>query len=174
MKTVSSIFGVLGFFISITTFILTRIERRKKLLVELYIGYTEEYADEYAHYTEDDYAEVIKIRATNIGGQPVVINPQSFFIYSKNETINTNKCDWFGIDKVPSPLKVGESCEVAICTESFIDLLRLKELDKFCNTEDASKTLVPLYVSLTDHAGKIFSTKKFNYYYIVNSLERTK
>ncbi len=172
IKTISSIFGVLGFFISIATFILTRIERRKNLLVELYIGDTSEYSDEYADYTDEDFAEIIKIRVSNIGGQPVVINPESFKIIAQDKVLNIQHCDWFGIQKIPSPLNCGSSFEVALHTDSFIDLLGFKDLDKYCNTKDSLKTIVPLYVSVKDHAGSNFFTKKFKYYYFVNSLER--
>ena len=172
IKTISSIFGVLGFFISIATFILTRVERRKKLLVELYVGDTSEYKEEYASYTDDDYAEVIKIRVTNIGGQAVVINPESFKFIAQDKALLVHHCDWFGLQKIPSPLNCGSSLEVAIHTDSFIDLLGFKNLDQYCNSKDAMKTVVPLYVSVKDHAGSKFFTKNFKYFYFVHSLER--
>ncbi len=172
IKTISSIFGVLGFFISIATFILTRIERRKKLLVELYLGDSSEYSDEFVDYNSDDSFELLKIRVTNIGGQPVVINPETFKIFALDKTIVTHNCDWFGFQKIPSPLNSGSSFEVALSTDSFIDLLGFKSLDKYCNTADSMKTVVPLYVSVTDHAGSRFFTNKFKYFYFVNSLER--
>jgi len=172
IKTISSIFGVLGFFISIATFILTRIERRKKLLVELYVGDTSEYKEKYASFNDEDFAEVIKIRVTNIGGQPVVINPESFKIIAQDNALLVQQCDWFGLQKIPSPLNCGSSCEVALYTESFIDLLGFKNLDQYCNTKDSMKTVVPLYVSVKDHAGNNFFTKNFKYFYYVNSIER--
>lgn len=171
IKTISSIFGVLGFFISIATFILTRVERRKKLLVELYVGSTSEYKDDYASYT-DDYAEVMKIRVTNIGGQSVVINPESFIFIAQEKVLRVHHCDWFGIMKIPSPLNCGSSFEVAIHIDDFIDLLGFKDLDQYCNIKDSMKTVVPLYVSVKDHAGNKFFTKNFKYFYFVNSLER--
>lgn len=172
IKIISGIFGVLGFFISVTTFILTRIERRQKLLVELFVGDTSEYKEEYVSYTDDDYAEVIKIRVTNIGGQSVVINPESFMFVAQDKVILVHNCDWLGLQKIPSPLNCGSSLEVAIHIDSFIDLLGFKNLDQYCNSKDSMKTVVPLYVSVKDHAGNKFFTKNFKYFYFVNSLER--
>jgi len=148
------------------------LERRKKLLLELYIGDTSEYSDEYANFTDSDFAELIKIRFTNLGGQSVVINPESVKIFALNKTINIHSCDWFGISKIPSPLNTGASCEIGITTDCFLELLNFQELDKFCNTDDSLKTVVPIYVSAKDHTGKLFFTNKFKYYYFVNSLER--
>ncbi len=108
-------------------------KEEKKLLVELYVGDTSEYKEEYASYTDDDYAEVIKIRVTNIGGQTVVINPESFKFIAQDKALLVHHCDWFGLQKIPSPLNCGSSLEVAIHTDSFIDLLGFKNLDQYCN-----------------------------------------
>ena len=138
----------------------------------MYVGDTSEYSDEYAEYTDEDFSEVIKIRVTNIGGQPVVINPESFKVIAQEKILTAHHCEWFGVQKIPSPLNCGSSFEVAIHIDSFIDVLGFKNLDQYCNTEDSMKTMVPLYVSVNDHAGKKFFTRKFKYFYYVNSLER--
>lgn len=172
IKTISSIFGVLGFFISIATFILTRLERRKKLLVELYRGTTDEYSSEYANFTDDNFSDIIKIRVTNIDGQPVVINPESFYFIALSNKLKKYDCDWFGIDAIPSLLNVGSSCEVAVHVDSFVDGLGLKVLEKYCNQADSRKTIVPLVAGLKDHTGKNFITNKFKYFYYVGEIER--
>jgi hypothetical protein len=45
VKTVGSIAGILGFFISVATFILTRIERKKNVIMEVYKGNNSSFRD---------------------------------------------------------------------------------------------------------------------------------
>lgn len=172
VKTLASIAGVLGFFISVATFILTRIERRKNVVVELYKG-------DYSQFCNIDEAElisneneIIKIRVTNIGGKSVLVNPDTFFIKGHGETIKTYNTDWLGLENIPSPLQVGGSFEVAIFRSAFEDLLKLNTLDKYSNTNEYRKTVVPLDIGFDDHVGKTFNTKTFNYFYYVGEIER--
>ena len=139
VETLASVAGVLGFFISIATFILTRIERRKKVVVELY-------KDNYSQFCNTDEAdlindddEIIKIRVTNIGGKSVIVNPETFFIKGHGETIKTYNTDWLNMENIPSPLQVGGSFEVGIFKSAFEDLLKLKNLDKYSNTNEYKK-----------------------------------
>lgn len=171
IETLASIAGVLGFFISIATFILTRIERRKKVIVELY-------KDNYYKFCNTDGAslisddEIIKIRATNIGGKSVIVNPETFFIKGNGETIKTYNTDWLNIESIPSPLQAGSSFEVGIFKSAFEELLKLKASDKYSNTNEYKKTTVLLDIGFNDHTGKTFKTDNFNYFYYVGEIER--
>lgn len=172
IKILASIAGVLGFFISVATFILTRIERRKNVIVEVYKGDYSEFSDSPEDETINGDTELIKVIITNIGGRPVLVNPESFFIKGLEKEINIYNTDWVGIEKIPSPLQTGNSIDVAIFLDAFQALLNLKSLDKFCNTEDAEKTFVPLEVGFKDHKGKLFKSKSFSYFYYVGVIER--
>jgi len=172
IKTLVSIAGVLGFFISVATFVLTRIERRKSIVVEVYKGDYSEFSDTPEGELVNDDTELIKIRLTNIGGKSVIVNPDSFFIKGLGKEIKIHNTDWIGIEKVPSPLQVGSSLDVAIFQSSFEKLLNLKSLDKYSNTEEYEKTVVPLEVGFRDHKGKVFKTKSFKYFYYVGEIER--
>ena len=172
IKILASIAGVLGFFISVATFILTRIERRKNVIVEVYRGDYSEFSDSPEDETINGDTELIKVRLTNIGGRPIIVNPESFFIKGLGKDIKIRDTDWVGIDKIPSPLQTGNSIDVAIFLSAFEELLNLKSLDKFSNTKEYEKTVVPLEVGFRDHKGKIFKSKSFKYFYYVGEIER--
>lgn len=172
IKVLASIAGVLGFFISVATFVLTRIERRKNVVVEVYKGDYSEFHDTHEDELINNDTEIIKIRLTNIGGMPVIVNPESFFIRGLGKEIKIHDTDWVGIEKVPSPLQVGISLDVAIFRSAFEELLNLKTLDKFSNTEEYEKTVVPLEVGFRDHKGKVFKSNSFKYFYYVGEIER--
>lgn len=170
IKTLASIAGVLGFFISVATFVLTRIERRKNVVVEIYKDDYSKFCDTAEDELIDD--ELIKIRLTNIGGVPVIVNPESFFIKGLGKEIRIHDTDWVGLEEVPSPLLVGGSVEVAIFLSAFEGLLNLKALDKYSNNKEYEKTVVPLEVGFRDHKGKVFKSKSFRYFYYVGEIER--
>ncbi len=172
IKTLVSIAGVLGFFISVATFVLTRIERRKNVVVEVYKGDYSEFRDAPEDELINDDTELIKIRLTNMGGVPVIVNPESFFIKGLGKEIKIHDTDWVGIEKIPSPLQLGSSLDVAIFLSAFEELLNFKSLDKYSNTEECEKTVVPLEVGFRDHKGKVFTSKSFKYFYYVGEIER--
>jgi len=161
----------MGFFISVATFILTRIERRKNVVVEAYKGDYSEFNDA-EEYEQLDDTELIKIRLTNIGGTPVIVNPESFFVKGLGKVIRIHDTDWVGVKRIPSPLSVGASVEIAVFRSAFEELLNIKSLDKYANTEEYEKTVVPLAVGFRDHKGKVFMSKSFRYFYYVGEIER--
>ncbi len=71
IRTLASISGILGFIISIATFILTRVERKKNVIVKMYMGGYLELSD-----------------TSNIGGKPVIINPEGFL----SKALGENQC----------------------------------------------------------------------------------
>lgn len=172
INALAKIAGVLGFFISVSTFILTRIERRKNVVVEVYKGDYSEFDEAEGGELLDDDGELINVRLTNIGGAPVIVNPESFFVRGLGKEILIHHTDWVGVKNLPSPLLVGASVEVAVFRSAFEELLNIKSLDKYANTEEYEKTVVPLEVGFRDHKGKVFMSNSFRYFYYVGEIER--
>ncbi|WP_019603059.1 hypothetical protein [Teredinibacter turnerae] len=171
IKTIASIAGVLGFFISVATFVLTRVERRKRLIIELYKGSLKDIPGDFTLDEDNEYEEIVKIRVTNIGGKPVILKPESFYFQWNKKIIDTTQCDWLGIKELPSPLKIGESCEVGIFVESLIHLWKLDEFEKSCG-DQLDKTRIPLEIGVLDHSGTRFLSKRFSYFVAVGEVER--
>ena len=167
IDVLANIAGVLGFIISVFIFTLTRLERCKKCVVEIVIEH------DYHFYKYQD--EAIKIRITNIGGQPIIVNLDSFYFsaLNKSTTLNQNQIDWFCRDKIPSPLNPGSSCEIAVVTDILLDLLGFKSLDKYRNNEDADKTKVSIEAGFKDVNNKAYKSIGSTYFYYVNALERS-
>ncbi|HHK8586716.1 TPA: hypothetical protein ACQYCL_003576 [Vibrio parahaemolyticus] len=171
LDSIAKIAGVLGFIISVMTFALTRYERRAKCVVEICIGDSRQFRDELC---TDDFNELIKIRVTNIGGSSVILKAESFFFFALDDKTvsNQGKIDWLGLHSLPSPLKPGESCEVAVFTDALLDILNFSKLDKYCNASNSMKTNVDLLAGVKDLNNKAYISKGFKYFYYVNALER--
>jgi hypothetical protein len=172
IKTLASVAGVLGFFISVATFILTRIERRRHVVVEVFKRQYSKLLEKEQNEFIDDDDDLIIIRLTNIGGVPVIVNPESFFIKGRGWQIKVHDTDWLGTEEIPSPLQVGGSLEVAIFQGALEALLNVKELDQYANVVDYEKTIIPLTVGFKDHKGKVFESEAFSYFYYVGEIER--
>ncbi|HGS4906417.1 hypothetical protein [Vibrio aestuarianus] len=173
LDVVAKIAGVLGFIISVLTFCLTRYERRANCVVEIVIGDLSSYSEEFSP-DEELLEETLKIRVTNIGGQPVILKPESFYFSALGKRVSKsqNRIDWFGIGKLSSPLNPGTSCDVGTITDSVLEELGFKSLDQYCNQTDFAKTDVPIEAGVSDLKGRSYKSKDFSYFYYVNSLER--
>ncbi|OCH14561.1 hypothetical protein A6E05_19130 [Aliivibrio sp. 1S165] len=173
LDVIVKIIGVLGFFISVITFVLTRYERRAKCIAEIVVGDLSNYSSELTSEA-DLLEETLKIRITNIGGQPVILKPETFFFSALNKKItkNQNELDWFGINQLPSPLNPGCSCEVGVITEGILSILGFEDLKKYCNELEHKKTEIPIEVGVSDLNNRTYKSKGFTYYYYVYSLER--
>ncbi|EKZ8663561.1 TPA: hypothetical protein O4G69_004419 [Vibrio alginolyticus] len=174
LDTVTKVVGVLGFIISVLTFCLTRYERRSNCVVEIVVSDLASYSAEFS--SDDDLIEeTLKIRVTNIGGQPVILKPESFYFSALDKTISQfqNRIDWFGIGQLLSPLNPGTSCDVGVITDSILEELGFKSLDQYCNQTEFARTEVPIEVGVSDLRGRVYKSKGFTYFYYVNSLERS-
>ena len=78
----------MGFIIGIATFILTRVGRKKSVIVEVYMGDYLELSDTSKDEVISSSTKLIKIRLTNIGGKPVIVNPESFL----SKALGENQC----------------------------------------------------------------------------------
>ncbi len=171
-RAISSVVGVLGFIISVATFALTRYERRKNLVLEIYEGEYSEMNDGPDEQVLDGNTDIVKIRITNIGAQSVILKPESLYLSGNHSKICVGSCDWIGVEKIPSPLVPNGSCEVALFKNSVIELLNMKSLDKYCNPQERNKTRIDLEVGVGDYKGKTFLSKSFSYIYYIDVFER--
>ncbi|UCZ56622.1 hypothetical protein LGV61_12965 [Desulfurispirillum indicum] len=174
LENLARLAGVIALFISIATFAITRYERRRKLVIELIQGSYQDFTvtPSEALVDQDEAPNLIKIRVTNIGGVPVIVKPESFYIGGNGEKITVNDTDWLGLKSIPSPLSVGSSFEVACFEDAFEHLLNMNILAHYMREGEYENTRVPLVAGFTDHDNNSYETRHFNYYYAVNTLER--
>ncbi|UCC80373.1 MAG: hypothetical protein JSW64_03145 [Candidatus Zixiibacteriota bacterium] len=148
--TWKDILGILGFIFSILIFVLTRWERRKQLVINLYCDHLRKFRDEFIKSTDSDPEEsFIVIQVVNTGTKPIVIDKNTVRLLAQNKTIQ-HGLDWFGKDKIPVPLNPGDQFEVGIFTEVLLGVLGQ---DK--NTNGIFK----ISAELEDIQGKLYKTK---------------
>ena len=157
------VMGVLGFILSIVIFIITRLERRKTLVLDLEC-ICGELSQKFKSETGEHNEDMIAIRGMNTGQQAIVVDKNSFKIIGPKKNVNIYYTDWFGLEDIPHPLNPGESFEVGIFEESFTCAQGYKGF---------SKDIVPISVEVSDIQGKLYKTKsKYKLLLEVGAIER--
>ena len=153
----AKIVGVLGFLISVSTFVLTRIERKKRVEIELFQSCVLDFADD-----EDVKDEgLIKVRFTNIGQKAIIVKPNTLVIESQNRTYKLNREDYLGMEDFQELMPPMSSREIGIYLDSVLEALNIVSPKKY--DDESLNKLYPLQVKVRDHTGKIFRTKKYSY-----------
>lgn len=169
-QQISSIIGILGFILSICVFILTRWERRKSVVLEMEFGDVVKFLDneDKVYWMEGDrQTECVIIRVTNIGQRPIVINKSSFVICGNGGIIKTTNVDWYGLNKIPSPVSPNVSFEVAVMFDDFKRVLDEKALQPIMHIDNHDKLTHKLYIEFYDLYGKKFKSKDYAYDFLL-------
>jgi len=166
INAIAKIAGVLGFLISVATFILTRIERKKRIEIEVF----DSSEFDFPHLISDpeslDGESLVKVRFTNLGSQPVILKPESFLIESEGKQFALAYEDYWGKEEFEELLPPTSSREIGIP----LDLIRSKlciETPKKYDDQTFNK-LYPLALSVSDHSGTIFRNNKHSYHEAVS------
>ena len=158
------VMGVLGFILSIVIFIITRLERRKTLVLDLEC-ICGELSQKFKSETGEHNEDMIIIRVMNTGQQAIAVDKNTFKIIGPKKSVNTYETDWFGLDDIPYPLNPGESFEVGIFEDSFTS---------FQGYEGYSEDIIPISVEVLDIQGKLYKTKlKYNLLLAVSAIEKS-
>ncbi|MCP4571781.1 MAG: hypothetical protein GY838_05460 [bacterium] len=114
--SIADLVGVLGFVVALSTFILTRWERRRKIEYRIYTDRDQRFLD-----VVDDRENnpILLVEIINTGKQYLVLDRDSFVFYSNRASIPWYEVDFFGREDVPSPLCPGEKAEVGILLKAF-------------------------------------------------------
>ena len=163
----TELLGVLGFILSVFVFILTRWEKRKSLIIDMFASHNNEFPEEWG---TDEYFEegFVILNLINNGIKPITINSNSFHIFGNGRFIDRFCCDWIGISNVSHPIKPGECSKIGILLEVFEHLLGI---DEITNKYEE----IGIYCKLKDLEGKGY-TNKGKYVYIpeVGEFEKNK
>jgi hypothetical protein len=158
IDVIVKIAGVLGFLICVSTFILTRIERRKRIEIELFNSCVLDFTDD--EDTKDD--GLIKVRFTNLGPQPVILKPKTLAIECNGNAYQLDGEDYWGMEGFDELMPPTSSREIGIYLDSVCKTLGIETPKKY--DDESFKKLYPLSVQVRDHANKIYKTKKFKYH----------
>jgi hypothetical protein len=159
------IVAALGFLLSIFVLILTRWERRSTIVIHMFRCFSDRFGSEVVNDSEESI-ELIGIRVINPGVKSIILDSEGFEIQGNGKKISRFDTDWLGIDKIPHPLNPGTSCEVAIFTDAFEEILGREELKKYMNMDDYEKCIIPIDISVKLSNGRIFSARQYYNFYV--------
>lgn len=126
------ILGVLGFILALATFVITRIEKKKKLLIDLYCQNLEELDKDNEFYCESkssSFERVIVVDIINEGSKSVAIDKNSIKLLLNKQEIQ-NHLDWIGKLKFNNPINPGQNYKFGVCLDSAISLSKIKKIDE--------------------------------------------
>ena len=157
------VIGVLGFILSIVIFIITRLERRKTLVLDLECIYGE-LSQKFESEIGECKDNMLLIRVLNTGQQAVVVDKNTFKIIGPKKKVNTYETDWVGLNDIPHPLNPGESFEVGIFENTFAS---------YQGYEGYSEDIIPISAEVSDIQGKLYKTKlKYNLLLAVSAIKK--
>lgn len=158
------IVGALGFVISLLTFLLTRWERRKHLILEVSDGSDYDFSKGYTA-PEDQFLfkddSVVKIKLTNIGSTPILIKIESLEIKSGKYNFRLSGEDYWGMETMDELIRPISSAEIGIPLDTFLKKLEITSPEKYGDL--TFNKLYPLKIVVKDHAGKEFKNNKYCY-----------
>jgi hypothetical protein len=128
----TEILGVLGFALALITFIITRIERRRKLSIDLYCQSLEELdkGNEFG-FDENGMQEhrVIVVDVINQGAKTIAIDKNSITIILNGKEIQY-ELDWIGKQNFENPINPGQNYKFGIFLDSAIGMSGIKNRHK--------------------------------------------
>lgn len=155
--------GVLGFLISVATFVLTRIERRKNIQIEIFEATAYDFRDLVKDSESfDDSGGLFKVRFTNIGAQPVILKPDTFQISHMDKIFEVCREDYLGKENFQELMPPTSMREIGV----FEDLVRSKLgiVSPESYDDGSFNKLYKLELSVADHAGKVYRNSKHSFH----------
>ncbi|MFW5804145.1 MAG: hypothetical protein ACOCWG_02820 [bacterium] len=156
--TIPECIGVAGFLLALTTFIITRLEKRKTLSVSLYDGDIEQIGNDNLSKTYKDTLYVI-MDVVNICEKVVVIDKDSIRLKLNKIEIDRH-VDWLNIDETEAFLNPGTQIKYAV---------PLDELFSYAGIKPNTEKFFIIKGYLKDVSGKIYKT---NHKYHIDNLSK--
>lgn len=154
--SIAEVIGILGFVVAMLTFVLTRLEKRKKLAINLYDGTIDQLNNpSLKEYYPDN--ELIILDIINSGVKPVIIDIDSIRI-EINDTQVDRTIDWLNIDESESLLNPGHQIKYGVF---------IKELFKHVGIENSSCKEFFIKANLKDIDSKNYKSK---HKFLINSI----
>lgn len=168
LDLVVKIVGVLGFLISVTTFILTRIERRKNVQIEIFETSIHDFPELLKDTEWLGGESMFKVRFTNIGPQPVILKPETFRIEHNGNCFALAREDYLGKEEIRELMPPTTYQEIGIDRQLVISMLKIHSPDKY--DDRTFNKLFHLRLSVCDHTGKVFRNNMHSYHEAVGEV----
>lgn len=145
--------GILGFAISVTTFLLTRWERRAAIAFGLDEG-TYEGAD----VLSEEIIDIVNLTLTNVGARSLLVDLRTLQIASNGNTVSVWREDHIGAEQREVLLKPNDFQVIGLPVSTFREGLKIKAPKKY--DDQSFWAMLSIRVSVSTTTGKVFSTKK--------------
>tara|TARA_R110002033_G_scaffold77671_1_gene129179 strand:- start:37 stop:549 length:513 start_codon:yes stop_codon:yes gene_type:complete len=162
MDTLVKIAGLLGFIISVATFVLTRIERKKRIEIEIFDEIGGAFPNLDGWPKEVGSENLMKVRFTNLGSQTVIIKPKTLKIECKEKAYFLVNDDYIGMDDFDEVLTPMSSRTIGVFQSEILNKLDISSPKKY--DEESFNKLYPLKISVKDHRGKTYTNKRYSYH----------
>jgi len=157
--------GVLGFFISLATFVLTRWERRLILDFGLEGGESADFDSNY----ENSHGTV-NLTITNLGAQAALLDLRTLEAKCNGNALDIWREDFWGKQQREILLKPNDSQMFGIPYDTFVKQLKVKPSGNYDNETFYRTYPVRLSVKTTD--GKVIRSKKLKFWEAVGEFHR--
>jgi len=163
---IAKVAGILGFLISVATFLLTRWERRAEVVFGLDEGYSDDFDEEL-----DEPISTVNLTITNVGARSLHIDLRTLQVKSNGNSFNAWREDHFGAEQREVLLKPNDSQKIGLPVEAFRENLKIKTPKKY--DAQSFNLMHPLRISVATTSGKLFLSKKLKYWEATGEFHRT-
>lgn len=169
--------GILVFVVSLVTFVISRLERRANLEFSLGNGYSSDFEDlsnrDEALSDVDEQCpgyQTINITITNIGGSSLLVDLTSLSISCNGEIFEVWEVEHLGTEKKEVLIKPNDSQTIGVSIKDFAYTLKIETPVRYDDSTFYKE--FPLGISVRNHKGRKFSTKKWKYWESVGEFIR--
>ncbi|WP_456294912.1 hypothetical protein [Vibrio sp. AK197] len=162
MELLVEISAILGFVISVITFVLTRWERRRIIEIEIFDAMAYELSDFEGWPKESEHEYVMKVRFTNLGSQAVIIKPKTLLIESNGKVFYLDRFDFVGMDSFKEVITPMSSAYIGIFQSDILETLSISSPEKY--DDEAFNKLYRLNISVKDHKGRCYRNNRYSYH----------
>lgn len=161
----AKIAGVLGFLISVSTFILTRWERRAILTFSLDSGSSLDFAEQ-----DEEGPETINLTITNMGARALLVDLGTLKIECNGNVLDAWIEDHWGVAQREILFKTTDHQMLGIPLETFTAKLKIETPKKY--DDNSFHFMYPLKISVKTIDGKEFSSKNLKYWEATGEFHR--
>ena len=156
LKYLPYIVSTLSLIISIITFTISRIEKRKKLFLTLYISHSEKKFLDEINNSQGNTHDFLILTISNPGLMPINLNKESIIIKCKGKELKSKtEGDWYGLKNFPPLLTAGQYYEVGLELSLFENYFKINN----------SKDTVKVEARIFDYQNQFYGTPKGFFYH---------
>ena len=165
IEVLAKVAGILGFFISVATFALTRWERR----IVVIFGFDEGSSDDFGE-NGDEPITTVNLSITNLGARAVHLDLRTLQIETGSNIYGVWYEDYFGGTQREILLAPMGTQTLGLPADTFREKLKIETPRRY--DERTFNFMLPLKVSVAATNGKVFSSKHLKFWEATGEFHR--